>query len=435
MAWINSMTTNNVYNYYLTTYAPKSTSPYDTHKKSELRKIYNNIVKQAKDSPIYFVDTSKETQQYAVDIKENARALKNVISSLSDTEKKELLNKKFAISSDEEIVSASFVGSLSENSPNPSLDIEVQRLASPQWNVGNYLPKDRLDLPPGDYSFDIETSEMDYEFQFTVHNSDTNGDIQSKLARLINKSNIGIQGSIEEDGEGNRSLHLKSSKTGEPESELVHFHVTDENTTHATGMVEFLGIDHVAHYPQNAVFVLDGEEGSSYSNTFTVDKTFELTLKGINREGESTHVGIKPDVESFSENISHLIMGYNSFIQRARAYESNHPKSRQLLGEMNRLVYHYYNELASVGLSLENNGTLSMDKNYLEQSVSENNAPEKLTGIKNFTNSLLKKSDQISLNPMDYVDKILVAYKNPGKNFSNPYMTCMYSGMMFNSYC
>ena len=41
MAWINSMTTNNVYNYYLTTYAPKSTSPYDTHKKSELRKIYN----------------------------------------------------------------------------------------------------------------------------------------------------------------------------------------------------------------------------------------------------------------------------------------------------------------------------------------------------------------------------------------------------------
>ena len=186
MAWINSMTTNNVYNYYLTTYAPKSTSPYDTHKKSELRKIYNNIVKQAKDSPIYFVDTSKETQQYAVDIKENARALKNVISSLSDTEKKELLNKKFAISSDEEIVSASFVGSLSENSPNPSLDIEVQRLASPQWNVGNYLPKDRLDLPPGDYSFDIETSEMDYEFQFTVHNSDTNGDIQSKLAIFSN---------------------------------------------------------------------------------------------------------------------------------------------------------------------------------------------------------------------------------------------------------
>jgi hypothetical protein len=36
---------------------------------------------------------------------------------------------------------------------------------------------------------------------------------------------------------------------------------------------------------------------------------------------------------------------------------------------------------------------------------------------------------------MDYVDKKIVAYKNPGHNFASPYITSAYSGMMFNSYC
>ena len=33
------------------------------------------------------------------------------------------------------------------------------------------------------------------------------------------------------------------------------------------------------------------------------------------------------------------------------------------------------------------------------------------------------------------VDKKVVAYKNPGKTFSNPYTSSIYSGMMFNYYC
>ena len=55
--------------------------------------------------------------------------------------------------------------------------------------------------------------------------------------------------------------------------------------------------------------------------------------------------------------------------------------------------------------------------------------------IKSFAKALYQKSDQVSLNPMEYVDKTIVAYKNPGKNFANPYITSAYSGMMFNSYC
>lgn len=47
---------NNVYNFYMTTYAPKSSTPYDSHKKSELRGVYNSIVKMNKESPLYILD-------------------------------------------------------------------------------------------------------------------------------------------------------------------------------------------------------------------------------------------------------------------------------------------------------------------------------------------------------------------------------------------
>ena len=67
----------NVYNHYLTTYAPKSTTQYDTHKKSELRGIYNSIVKLNKESPWYLDTKSAETQQYAISLKENARLMAN----------------------------------------------------------------------------------------------------------------------------------------------------------------------------------------------------------------------------------------------------------------------------------------------------------------------------------------------------------------------
>ena len=71
---------NAVYNNYLTAYTPKPLTKYDTHKKSELRSVYNSIVKINKEAPWYLPTTSNESQAYAVDIKENARALHNTIA-------------------------------------------------------------------------------------------------------------------------------------------------------------------------------------------------------------------------------------------------------------------------------------------------------------------------------------------------------------------
>ena len=60
---------NNLHNNYLTTYSPKSMTRYDAHKKSELRSVYNSIVKLNKESPWYLPSNSKDTQAYAIGLK------------------------------------------------------------------------------------------------------------------------------------------------------------------------------------------------------------------------------------------------------------------------------------------------------------------------------------------------------------------------------
>ena len=61
-----------------------------------------------------------------------------------------------------------------------------------------------------------------------------------------------------------------------------------------------------------------------------------------------------------------------------------------------------------------------------------------------FTNWIFKimtniksKTKEISVDPMKYVDRPVVNYKNPDNKdpTGSPYITSEYSGMMFNNYC
>ena len=148
---------DNAYAYYISTYAKKTVSRYDSHKKSELRKVYNKIVKINKDSPLYKIPNLTDAKKYAIDIKENARSIQNVVASLSDQygSFEDSFKKKVAMSSDDEKVSVTYIGDGSEESKTNNFDIEVQRLATPQVNQGRFLKDNTLSMRPGAYSFEL----------------------------------------------------------------------------------------------------------------------------------------------------------------------------------------------------------------------------------------------------------------------------------------
>ena len=426
-----------VYNHFLTAYAPQGTnSKYDTHKKSELRGLYNSIVKMNKEAPLFLLDTSPATQEFAVGLKENARSLKNVISSLSMDDSDNMLDQKAVASSDESVVQASYIGGVDADPDSiPPLEISVEQLAEGQENRGKFLEPDTMDLAPGTYSFDIHSRDMDYEFQFNIGENDTNKLIEEKLARLITRSNIGVSAEVLTDDEGKVALSIKSDDTGVRGKGNTNFDISDNNTHKTAGTVEYFGIGDVTEYPKNSLFKLNGEDRSTFSNHFSIEKMYDIKLNGLSEEGTSVSIGLKTDVESVTENINNLVDGYNSFMNNINSYAEKQPYSRKLISEMNKVAALYSSDLEAIGLSFGSDGTISVDNNLLTQTAREEDAMDRFGAIKKFTEGVLGRANKVALDPMEYTQKTVVAYKNPGHGYATPYVTSNYSGMMFSSYC
>ncbi len=431
------MTTQSVYNHFLTAYAPKGTTSLDTHKKSELRGIYHSIVKMNKESPSFILDDSKESKDYAVALKEDARALKNVIASLGGLDDAAILNKKAAFSSNEDIVEASYIGNADDAENAPALKMEVKALASEQENMGRFLPSnEEVKLKPDAYSFDMSINDLSYEFQFQVREGEDNIAVEQRLTKLINNADIGIKAQIVRDGDMS-ALRLTSLKSGAPTDRDYFFHVSDTQTSKTSGMVDYLGIGEMTRKPSSAVFTINGEEHSAASNSFTVEKMYEINLNGISPKGSApVDIGVKTDTESMIENFRKLATGYNNFLESAMDYTEGHPASNKLVSELWHLAGEYAPVLGEIGINVGETGSIDINESKLRSSIDKEDFTENgLDSLKKFTKALYNKSDQVALNPMEYVDKTIVAYKNPGHNFANPYVTSAYSGMMFSSYC
>lgn len=477
---------NTVYNQYLTTYAPKkNVTRYDAHKRSELRSIYNSMAKVNKDAPLYLLESTAESRQYMVDLKENSRELHNtILASLGNTQEKDF-HTKAAYSSNENIATAKYIqhddaqtaflsGSIlpssisleddlntsadsadssdlntAANSANasdssiasettPSFQIEVQSLATPQTNLGIYLKSDEeVALDNGSYSFDLTVNGQGYEFQYAVQEDDTNIDLQNRIARLINNSKVGLNATVLEDEAGNSSLQVASNMTGYRLGQTEQtFSITDDTTSKLSGTVSYLGLDYMATPASNAHFTVNGEEGFSSSNKFLLENEFEITLTGISSSaGESTTIGTKPDTQAVTQNITNLIQGYNQFIQSMDSYQVSQSKSRNLSQEMVDIADYYKEDMTSLGITMNEEGQLSVDSDTLNDRVAEGSAKDLYQSVQNFSKSLLRKSDQVSLNPVSYLNKTVVAYKNPGHSQQSPYVVSAYAGLLFNSYC
>ncbi|MBQ9991741.1 MAG: flagellar filament capping protein FliD [Lachnospiraceae bacterium] len=429
-----------IYNHYMTTYAPKSDARLDSHKKGELKDIYSNILKMNKEAPLYILDRSEETKSFAISLKEDARQLQHTIMQSAGDAQDDLFKNNIAFSSNENILSAEYIGDSASSEDIPTYNIEVKSLATPQVNVGSFLNAYDRDIAPGNYSFDVNINGMGYEFQYSISPDESNYDIQNKLARLINQSNIGLSATIVEGINNTHSLRIASTKTGNTSAAEAAFNplftISDHKTSVQKGSVEYLGIDYIMSMASNAHFTVDGEEKSSPSNHFTLGQNYLINLFGTSGEGnETVTIGVKPNTESLKHNIHTLIGGYNSFLQAMGEYHSGKTGTSKLVHEISGITNLYYNELDAIGISKAEDGSLSIDEDLLTQVAESDEASELLAPLKDFSHSLYNKTENVSRDPLNYADKTIVAYKNPGKNFPSPYATSSYSGLLFNYYC
>lgn len=427
------------YDYYLKTYGSQQTSRYDSHRKEELRNTVNRIRILNKESPLYKIRISGDVQKYAIDIKESARNIKNVVAAFSETEDGigAAFDKKIATSSNPEAVTAEYIGDSSSLTTNEGFELEVMQLASPQTNVGNFLKRDEYDFLPGSYSFDLNMNSNSYEFQYNINVGDTNSDVLYKLSRLVNNAHIGLKADVLNGSQDMVSLRLESKQTGLSPQETSLFRIVPADTHESRQAMQILGIDAVAAMAENSSFLLNGTKHSSYANTFTINNTFSVTLNNTTPKNQPVKIGFKPGSEAVTDDVQSLVDSFNSMIQIAEDHSGMPASNEKLLKDMGNIAKTFSSSFNTLGLSVSDKGMISVDREKLTESVVSDDAKQNLNVLNRFKDAIGRKADEASLDPMNYVKKVLVTYKNPNstKNFLCPYITSVYSGMMVDRIC
>ena len=423
---------SSVYSYYLSQYGNKSNSKYDSHTRTQLKNTYSKVVKINSQTPVYKLDLSTAAQKYAIDLKEHARALENITEDLSDGADGTMTFKKSAVSSNASAVNASYITDFGAASDDESFDINVKQLACSQLNTGNYLQPRSKHIKPGEYSFDLSINDVIYEFQFKVDNSETTNNIQNKIARLINRSNIGLTANIKEDSLGNTAINIESESTGINGTTPVIFSIKSDDANNQL-LIDTLGLDRVTQYPSNAIFDVDGDERSSMSNSITINKAYDVKLSKVTEEPVT--ISLKADADSIVESLNELVAGYNNLISVTNDENNNHFQgTEKLQNEIASIARSYKKQLADSGLSLNKDGTISADKEVIINADNKDALSHIYESLNSFKNSIKEKAENIALNPMDYVNNKIIAYKNPLRSFPDPYNLSAYTGMMFNGY-
>ena len=423
---------NEAYNHFATTYVAKENANVDKHKKSELQNVYKSIAKINKNSPLHVLQQDDNAQAEAVGIKEHARFLKSQLESLGSSESAGL-DKRSAVSSDPEKVSVEYVGS--GQSASPEFTLSVDRLATNQINAGHFLADEEVSLTPGAYSFNIAVGKHDYEFQYSIKDGDTNKDIQSKLSRLINKAGIGLVAGLQEDSEGRSTLIIGSTDTGLKPGSTLRFEIT-ESSGASTGSVAYFGLNLIAQEPSNAHFYINGNEHYSSSNRFTVGNAYDITLKAGTAPDAPVTIGVKNKSDTLVENVTTLVDGYNNFIDSLNDVQSAGYKSHKLTGETIAIARSNLKATSEFGISLTEDGHISCDSQLMKDKFLSGTGQEVLNPLMHLAKDLIAKADEISIDPMKYVERPVFNYKDPnGTDNPSPYITSEYSGMMFNNYC
>lgn len=427
------------YNHFLTEYSSNfSARTRSVHKPNELKAVYGRIQSMNRHSAYYKIDLSREKQLFTLSLKDASLALADTLTELGKAfERPTVINS--AHSSNTEIVSASFLDAEQASYFEP-FSVRVKALAKPQINTGHKVPSDAEGPAPAPYRFRIQTGADSYEFSYNVSTVSTNRDLMHKLANFINRSDIHILAKVEEDSaEHTSQIILSSEDTGLATGESDAFSIVDSaagEDASPVGLVAYFGLDHISQKPSNAKFLVNGTEQTSMRNSFVLNHSnISLSLKKVAKKED---VVISPETagEQAISELADFLKSYNALLTLTRTGLTGNRRSARLQNDLTHILSTDLAELGRCGIKRNEDFTLSIDSETMKK-------PETMQHLKMLFEEpdglfakLSHKMSDISLNPMDYVDKVVVTYPNTRRaGFTNPYLTSIYSGMMFNSYC
>jgi flagellar hook-associated protein 2 len=255
------------------------------------------------------------------------------------------------------------------------------------------------------------------------------------MAQFLNDSVPGITVTVEKGEKPDYSrLVITSDRTGQTGPQSFYF---DDDEIFREGAVDFFGLNRMEKAPSNAEFELNGIKKQTSTNTFSIENTIQVTLKGTGKE--PVGINVVPDKNPIMKSVDSFLGSFNELLGLAKSRTEEVPEHfgpSKLINEIKKLEQTYRDELEANGFSVSEYGMLSLDDALAVQSCEDGGMESLFTRENGFIARILDKTEAITINPLEYLDKKVVTYPNSAKTaFANPYVTSMYSGLLFNSYC
>ena len=314
--------------------------------------------------------------------------LKEINSKLTNNNKNSVLNSIDVSSTNENIIEAKSYFTLKEKN---SYKVNVSQIAKAQVNTSSSLISNDMSTM-GISTINISNKTKNYSFNIDS-NGKTNKESLIDIAAKINKSNIGISAIVKE--KDNKSvLELIGDRTGENEDFLV------------TGTDEFMlqtNLSNITQIARDAIFDVSKNGNTivknkkSSSNEIDIDGyKVSATLKDV---GQVT-INMNIDKKKVSDAVNNFVSAYNTTINfLSENVNKGSAISRQI--DNLKIPEIYEKNLSSIGISINKEGRLSVDKNVLNDALNNNiEDVEKVLGSKysvfskidKATNSALKES-------------------------------------------
>lgn len=421
-----------VYNHLLGTFNPKYTTKYVNDPK-QLRSVVKKIRQITQTSPVYLLDFSNDKQSFVLGMKEYSMKINESLMTMADDSPDSVFEKKKASSSDTKQVKATLINDNEEQLPSP-FTIQVKNLANSQINIGKEFYETGKGLAAGTYQFKVTVNDAGYDFQYNIKDDANHRDVIGGLCKFITKAKIGIDAQPVSREAGKIAMRLESTSVGTPDGDVT-FRFEDTGTNKQPhGIVDYYAMNQVSVMPKSAEFTLNGAKKTSMSNTFTLGRAVEVSL--LNPFDQEARVDYHPDSDLIIERVQDFVDDYNTIVKNNVSFEKKTDTPAKLLRELKGIIGSSKNELEAAGLNFNQDGAIELDTSLAMQAIEDGDMQKLFSKESPFVNRLFTKMDSVKLNPVEYIDKKIVSYPDyskPAKGYS--YITSLYSGLIFNSYC
>ena len=136
-----------------------------------------------------------------------------------------------------------------------------------------------------------------------------------------------------------------------------------------------------------------------------------------------------PDDDKITDRLDDFLDSYNQLVDIAKN-GANQRGAQRLLRDIQSITKRNQEALQSAGLTIDENGHLNRTEELSTGEIRSLFDDE----LSSFRKDIKRTTEKMTLNPLDYIDKVVVTYPNTTGTYPNPYYPSKYSGLLFNDY-